>query len=175
VVLDCGACIGDFGTLFAALVGAGGAVHLFDPVPLHGRYCRNQMAVNPHLAPLLHPVQAAVGAASMSVSGATGDVDRFHQLNLGFHDAIVGMTGNAVLIDQYRRLTKLLALFRRRNLLAPMAIPRFAEEHSAIVDLLEARDATGAAEALFAHARGGRQRMLRDGEWAGAPHENRTD
>lgn len=76
VVLDCGACIGDFGTLFAALVGAGGAVHLFDPVPLHGRYCRHQMALNPHLAPLLHPVQAAVGAASMSVSGATGDVER---------------------------------------------------------------------------------------------------
>jgi phosphonate utilization transcriptional regulator len=101
----------------------------------------------------------------------SGDVDRFHQLNLGFHDAIVGMTGNPVLIDQYRRLTRLLALFRRRNLLAPMAIPHFAEEHSAIVDLLEARDAAGAAEALFAHARGGRQRMLQGGELAGAPHE----
>ncbi|MDO9202729.1 MAG: FCD domain-containing protein [Hydrogenophaga sp.] len=101
----------------------------------------------------------------------SGDVDRFHELNLGFHDAIVGMTGNPVLIDQYRRLTRLLALFRRRNLLAPMAIPHFAEEHSAIVDLLEARNAAGAAEALFAHARGGRQRMLQGGEWAGAPHE----
>jgi hypothetical protein len=61
VVLDCGACIGDFGTLFAALVGAGGAVHLFDPVPLHGRYCRHQMALNPHLAPLLHQLAALTG------------------------------------------------------------------------------------------------------------------
>jgi DNA-binding GntR family transcriptional regulator len=52
-----------------------------------------------------------------------------------------------------------------------MAIPHFAEEHSAIVDLLEARNAAGAAEALFAHARGGRQRMLQGGEWAGASHE----
>ncbi|MBS0476249.1 MAG: FCD domain-containing protein [Proteobacteria bacterium] len=101
-----------------------------------------------------------------------GEVERFHELNLSFHDCIVGMTGNPVLTEQYRRLTKLLALFRRRNLLAPMAIPHFAEEHSAIVDLLEANDGPGAAEALFAHAQGGRQRMLRDGELAGAPSEN---
>lgn len=98
-------------------------------------------------------------------------VDRFHELNLSFHDCIVGMTGNPVLAEQYRRLAKLLALFRRRNLLAPMAIPHFAEEHSAIVDLLAARDGPGVAEALFAHAQGGRQRMLRDGELAGAPDD----
>lgn len=95
-------------------------------------------------------------------------VDRFHELNLSFHDCIVTMTGNPVLRDQYHRLTKLLALFRRRNLLAPMAIPHFADEHSAIVDLLAARNGPGAAEALFAHAQGGRQRMLRDGELAAA-------
>lgn len=100
------------------------------------------------------------------------DVDRFHELNLSFHDCIVGMTGNTVLMEQYRRLTKLLTLFRRRNLLAPMAIPHFAEEHSAIVDLLEAKDGPGAAEALFAHAKGGRQRVLRDGELAGAAIES---
>lgn len=99
------------------------------------------------------------------------DVDRFHELNLSFHDCIVTMTGNPVLIAEYHKLTKLLALFRRRNLLAPMAIPRFAEEHSAIVDLLAARNGRAAAEALFAHAQGGRARMLRDGELAGAPDE----
>ena len=96
------------------------------------------------------------------------EIGRFHELNLSFHDCIVSMSGNPVLTEQYRKLCKLLALFRRRNLLAPMAIPRFAEEHSAIVDLLEAHDAAGVAEALFAHAQGGRQRMLRDGELTGA-------
>jgi phosphonate utilization transcriptional regulator len=97
------------------------------------------------------------------------DVARFHELNLSFHDCIVAMSGNTILTGHYRKLCKLLALFRRRNLLAPMAIPRFAEEHSAIVDLLEARDGLGVSEALFAHAQGGRQRMLRDGELAGDP------
>ena len=95
------------------------------------------------------------------------EISRFHELNLRFHDCIVTMTGNAILTGHYRKLCKLLALFRRRNLLAPMAIPHFAEEHSAIVDLLEARDALGVSEALYAHAQGGRQRMLRDGELAG--------
>jgi len=76
VVLDCGACIGDFGMLFAALAGCAGAVHLFDPVPLHIRYCRHQVTLNPHLGSALHPVQAAVGATNASVAGATGDVAR---------------------------------------------------------------------------------------------------
>jgi DNA-binding GntR family transcriptional regulator len=100
------------------------------------------------------------------------EVARFHELNLNFHDCIVQMTGNAVLLEQYRKTTRLLALFRRRNLMAPMAIPHFAEEHSAIVDLLEQRDGPGAAEALFAHACGGRDRMLRDGELAGVSVEH---
>jgi DNA-binding GntR family transcriptional regulator len=98
------------------------------------------------------------------------DVDRFHELNLSFHDCIVSMTGNPILIGQYRKLCKLLVLFRRRNLLAPLAIPRFAEEHSAIVDLLAAGNASGVAQALFDHAQGGKARMLRDGEMSGTPH-----
>lgn len=105
--------------------------------------------------------------AAMAQVKAT-EVDRFHEMNLAFHDRIVAMTGNPVLLDQYRRLCKLLALFRRRNLLAPMAIPRFAEEHSAIVDRLADGDAPGTAQALFEHAQGGKARMLRDGEIQGA-------
>lgn len=98
------------------------------------------------------------------------DIEQFHVLNLDFHDQIIAMTGNRTLSDTYRKLAKLLALFRKRNLMAPMAIPHFAQEHSAIVDLLEQHDAHGCAEALYAHAQGGRLRMLRDGELAGVGH-----
>jgi len=76
VVFDCGGCIGDFGILFAALVGPTGQVHLFDPVPLHVRYCHHQRSLNPHLAPVLRVVQAAVGGHSATVAGETGDVHR---------------------------------------------------------------------------------------------------
>lgn len=122
------------------------------------------------LAERVTPEQLAVlreFAAGMQRAAGANDVDAFHALNLAFHDRIVEMTGNAALVDVYRRLVKQLALFRRRNLLAPRAIPHFADEHSAIVDRIAAGDAAGAAEALHAHARGGRARMLRDGELGG--------
>lgn len=98
------------------------------------------------------------------------DVEQFHTMNLDFHDQIIAMTGNQTLTDTYRKLAKQLALFRKRNLMAPMAIPHFAQEHSAIVDMLEQRNAIGCAEALYAHAQGGRQRMLQGGELAGVCH-----
>ncbi len=105
----------------------------------------------------------------MHAAAATTDVDGFHALNLDFHDRIVEMTGNRALLDVYRKLVKQLTLFRRRNLFAPMAIPHFAEEHGAIVELLASGDGERCAQALLAHAEGGRQRMLRDGA-AGASH-----
>jgi len=122
------------------------------------------------LAGRIAPTQLAAlreFAAGMQQAATTNDVDAFHALNLAFHDRIVDMTGNAALIDVYGRLVKQLALFRRRNLLTPRAIPHFADEHSAIVDLLASGDGIGAAEALYAHAQGGRQRMLHDGELQG--------
>lgn len=100
----------------------------------------------------------------MQQAAVDNDVDRFHPLNLSFHDQIVAMTGNQALAEVYRRLVKQLALFRRRNLLVPLAIPHFADEHSAIVDLLAAGDGPGCGEALYAHAQGGRQRMLAQGK-----------
>jgi len=105
--------------------------------------------------------------AGMQQAATTNDVDAFHALNLAFHDHIVEMTGNATLLDVYRRLVKQLRLFRRRNLLTPSAIPHFADEHSAIVDHLATGNGLGAAEALRTHALGGRQRMLSDGELRG--------
>jgi phosphonate utilization transcriptional regulator len=105
--------------------------------------------------------------ARMQAAAATEDIDGFHVLNLRFHDQIVEMTGNRSLIEIYRKLVKQLTLFRRRNLFAPMAIPHFADEHSAIVDLLATGDGERCAQALLAHAEGGRQRMLRDGAYPG--------
>ena len=61
VVLDCGACIGDYSVLFAAMVGPSGQVHAFDPLPLHYRYCNLQARINPPLAPIMHFNAAAVG------------------------------------------------------------------------------------------------------------------
>ena len=108
----------------------------------------------------------------MQRAAQDNDVDGFHRLNLAFHDQIVAMTGNACLIDVYRRIVKQLALFRRRNLLAPRAIPNFADEHSAIVDSLAQGDGALAADLLYRHAEGGRQRMLQIHAEDHAGHED---
>lgn len=100
------------------------------------------------------------------------DVDKFHELNLHFHDQLVVFADNPVLTETYRKVAKQLALFRRRNLYAPSAIENFAKEHAHIVDLIERKDADECANALFAHAQGGKQRMLRDGELAGVTDDH---
>jgi DNA-binding GntR family transcriptional regulator len=99
------------------------------------------------------------------------DVTQFHELNLSFHDLLITLTANKVLIETYRKLAKQLTLFRRRNLYSPSAIKNFANEHAQIVDLIEARDGCACANALFAHAQGGKLRMLQDGELAGVTDE----
>jgi FkbM family methyltransferase len=62
VVYDCGACIGEISVLFAAMVAPAGQVHLFDPMPLHTRFCQLQGSLNPALGASLHVNTVAVGA-----------------------------------------------------------------------------------------------------------------
>ena len=69
VVLDCGACVGDLSVVFAGIVGAKGEVHLFDPVPLHARFCDLQRELNPSLADVLRVNVLAVGDTTRDVSG----------------------------------------------------------------------------------------------------------
>jgi FkbM family methyltransferase len=74
VVFDCGACIGEFSLLFAVLAGPAGQVHMFDPIPLHLRYCHHQADLNPRLASRLRPNLLAVGDHCGEVLGSTADL-----------------------------------------------------------------------------------------------------
>lgn len=76
VILDCGACIGDFSLLFAGMVGVQGEVHTFDPIPLHARYCKLQASLNPSLASVLHINTLAVGDRTYTAEGVHVDSDR---------------------------------------------------------------------------------------------------
>lgn len=76
VVLDCGACIGDYSVLFAAMVGLSGQVHAFDPLPLHNRYCKLQAQLNPELAPVMHFNAAAVGMQTSKAKQSALEHDR---------------------------------------------------------------------------------------------------
>jgi len=76
VVFDCGACIGEVSLVFADMVGTAGQVHLFDPLPLHVRFCRLQAALNPHLERSLVVNTVAVGEVSRAADGLASDSDR---------------------------------------------------------------------------------------------------
>lgn len=93
VVLDCGACIGDVSAIFAALAGKNGQVHLFDPTPLHIKFCTRQAELNPHIAENFILNAQAVGKASRQIhAGSTLDsmhiqpgalsIDRFEMTSL---------------------------------------------------------------------------------------------
>ena len=76
IVLDCGACIGDISLLFAGLVAMQGEVHLFDPIPLHARYCRLQVSLNPSLAQVIHINELAVSNRTFVTMGDKSDSDK---------------------------------------------------------------------------------------------------
>lgn len=73
-VIDCGSCIGDTSVIFAAFVGNTGRVHLFDPVPLHNKYCKIQAGINPDLSNVFKINQVAVGEKVQSLRGEYKDV-----------------------------------------------------------------------------------------------------
>ena len=76
IVFDCGACIGEVSLIFAALVGSSGVVHLFDPVPLHGRFCTYQIELNPHFADCIVMNSLAVGAKTNKRAGMQKDAQK---------------------------------------------------------------------------------------------------
>lgn len=76
VVLDCGACIGDFSVLFAGMVGTRGQVHAFDPIPLHNRYCKLQARLNPGIASVMHFNVLAVGDHTSKATHPIVDCDQ---------------------------------------------------------------------------------------------------
>lgn len=73
IVFDCGACIGEISMLFAGLVGLEGRVHLFDPIPLHARYCQYQESLNPFFVGVFKINILAVGDVTRSMNGTVAD------------------------------------------------------------------------------------------------------
>jgi phosphonate utilization transcriptional regulator len=87
--------------------------------------------------------------------------DRYHALNLLFHDRLVEFTGNRKLASVYRRLIKELSLFRRMNLSDAAILPQSAAQHRRIVKAIAAGDAEAAARAMHEHVLSSRERTER--------------
>jgi phosphonate utilization transcriptional regulator len=127
--------------------------------------------VGRRLAETITPEQLKAARAiveRMDVAARAGDSDAYHLLNLEFHDALVGFTGNRKLAGVYRRLVKELALFRRRNLRDQQLLPHSAAEHRGILKAIASGDPEQAGRTMFDHVMESRERA-RKGEDARQP------
>lgn len=98
--------------------------------------------------------------ATMDGHATVGDVPAYYQLNVAFHDTILGFTGNERLSAMCAAIDKELYLFRRRSLHVGIGLDRSAAEHRRMMKALEARDAEAAARIFSEHANSGKERLL---------------
>lgn len=133
------------------------AVEIFDLRAVMEELVGRQLAER--ITPVqLKEVRALVDAMEKAVKAQ--DTAGYHLLNLQFHDRLVEMAGNRKLSAIYRKLTKELSLFRRRNLARGAALPVSASEHRHIVRAIAAGDADAAGRALFDHVMESKSRTL---------------
>ncbi len=90
------------------------------------------------------------------------DSQRYHLLNLQFHDRLVEMAGNAKLTAIYRKLIKELSLFRRFNLADGMLMPVSVGEHRQIVKAIASGDRDAAGRAMYDHVMDSKERTIRN-------------
>ena len=85
------------------------------------------------------------------------DVNRTFPLNIAFHDRLMELAGNALLLTVYRQVINRMHLLRRRSFTGGNAASH--REHRAIVSALATRDAAAAALAMRKHVESGFERM----------------
>jgi phosphonate utilization transcriptional regulator len=120
--------------------------------------------VGRRLAETITPDQLKAARAlveRMDLAARAGDSDAYHLLNLEFHDALVGFTGNRKLAGVYRKLVKELALFRRRNLRDQQLLPHSAAEHRGILKAIASGDPEQAGRTMFDHVIESKERALK--------------
>ena len=81
-------------------------------------------------------------------------LDEYSEVNIEFHQAIIRMGGNAVLIDLAENLFTHMRMIRRKTIGEKDRADRSIRDHLNIIEALEARDTARAEELVRAHALG---------------------
>lgn len=93
---------------------------------------------------------------------AKGDFAQCHTLNIEFHDRLAVLTGNAALLEHYRRLVNAIALFRHQahsKIRDASSLKASVADHQAILNALLNGDAKAAAHLLRDHVEASRARL----------------
>lgn len=101
--------------------------------------------------------------AELAATATAGDMTAYFPLNIAFHDRIVEMTGNSVLLEFYRKLIDRMHLLRRRNFDEGQGSLQSQSEHAAIVRALSSRNVDAAAAAMRLHVENGYARLREKG------------
>ncbi len=96
---------------------------------------------------------------AMDEATRAGDLERYHPLNLRFHDTLVGYANNPKLLQLYRRVVNELNLYRRHTLALRDRLPTSTEEHRRILEAIAAGSADEVGRMLQDHAMASRDRM----------------
>ena len=90
------------------------------------------------------------------------DEANYYRLNIEFHETMVSYAGNKKLVNMYRKLTRELSLFRRRNFSDHALLVTSVNEHRDILEAIGSGNAVKAAEALRQHVLMSRERTVRN-------------
>ena len=99
--------------------------------------------------------------ARAEMLAAQGDVDNCHVCNIEFHDRLAALTGNATLLENYRRLVNELSLFRHHahaRVHDASSLKASVADHQAILGAIMEGRGDLAAQRLFQHIEASRER-----------------
>jgi DNA-binding GntR family transcriptional regulator len=95
----------------------------------------------------------------LAMAASRGDMARYFPLNIGFHDRLVEMTGNATLLEFYRKVVDRMHLLRRRNFSVDYGSEASQAEHRAIVEAFATRDPVHVGAIMRTHVTNGYRRL----------------
>ncbi len=92
--------------------------------------------------------------ATFSNGAVQANLDEYSEVNIEFHQAIIRMSRNRVLIDLAENLFTHMRMIRRKTIGEKDRAARSILDHMHIIEALEARDTAGAEELVRTHALG---------------------
>jgi DNA-binding GntR family transcriptional regulator len=81
-------------------------------------------------------------------------LDEYSEVNIAFHQAIIGMSRNRVLADLAENLFTHMRMIRRKTIGEKDRVDRSIRDHMNIIEALEARDTARAESLVRDHALG---------------------
>jgi DNA-binding GntR family transcriptional regulator len=103
--------------------------------------------------------------ATFEDGAVAAKLDEYSEVNIGFHQAIIRMSRNRVLIDLAENLFTHMRMIRRKTIGEMDRADRSIRDHIDIIEALEARDTNRAEELVRNHALGLAEHVARHADY----------